>query len=84
MYQDFPKRTDIPDFHQTQPEELSYEGYVFTAMRIVNAIPHVCAGKPGILTIHDFPMALPDNAFRSEATHIIQAKIPAFLPVQVI
>lgn len=53
-----------------QPEELSYEGYVFTAMRIVNAIPHVCAGKPGILTIHDFPMALPDNAFRSEATHI--------------
>lgn len=28
-------------------------GYVFTAMRIVNAIPHVCAGKPGILTIHN-------------------------------
>ena len=53
-----------------QPEELSYGGYVFTAMRIVNAIPHVCAGKPGILTIHDFPMALPDNVFRSEATHI--------------
>ncbi len=53
-----------------QPEELSYEGYVFTAMRLVNAIPHVCAGKPGILTIHDFPMTLPDNAFRSEATHI--------------
>ena len=53
-----------------QPEELSYEGYVFTAMRIVNAIPYVCAGKPGILTIHDFPMALPSNAFRSDATHI--------------
>lgn len=53
-----------------QPEELSYEGYVFTAMRIVNAIPHVCAGKPGILTIHDFPMSLPSNAFRSDATHI--------------
>lgn len=31
-----------------QPEELSYEGYVFTAMRIVNAIPYVCwkAGFP--------------------------------------
>ena len=53
-----------------QPEELSYEGYVLTAMRIVNAIPHVCAGKPGILTIHDFPMALPGSAFRSTATHI--------------
>ena len=53
-----------------QPEELSYEGYVLTAMRIVNAIPHVCAGKPGILTIHDFPMALPGGVFRSDATHI--------------
>ena len=53
-----------------QPEELSYEGYVLTTMRIVNAIPHVCAGKPGILTIHDFPMALPCSAFRSDATHI--------------
>lgn len=53
-----------------KPEELSYEGYVLTAMRIVNAIPHVCAGTPGILTIHDFPMALPGSAFRSEATHI--------------
>ena len=52
------------------PEELSYEGYVLTAMRIVNAIPHVCAGKPGILTIHDFPMALPGNAFRSDAVKI--------------
>ncbi len=58
------------DMNVSLPEELSYEGYVFTAMRIVNAIAHVCAGKPGILTIHDFPMALPDNAFRSEATHI--------------
>lgn len=53
-----------------QPEELSYEGYVLTAMRIVNAIPYVCAGKPGILTIQDFPMALPHSAFRSEATGI--------------
>ncbi len=53
-----------------QPEELSYEGYVLTAMRIVNAIPHVCAAKPGIVTIHDIPMALPHSAFRSEATNI--------------
>ena len=52
------------------PEELSYEGYVFTAMRIVNAIPYVCAAKPGILTIHDFPLTLPSNVFRSDATHI--------------
>ena len=53
-----------------EPGELSYEGYVLTAMRIINAIPHVCAGNPGILTIHDFPMALPDSVFRSESTHI--------------
>ena len=53
-----------------QPEELSYEGYVLTAMRIVNAIPHVCAAKPGIVTIHDIPMGLPHSAFRSEATNI--------------
>lgn len=53
-----------------QPEELSYEGYVLTAMRIVNAVPYICAAKPGILTIHDIPMTLPRSAFRSEATNI--------------
>lgn len=53
-----------------QPEELSYEGYVLTAMRIVNAIPQVCAAKPGIVTIHDIPMGLPHSAFRSEDTNI--------------
>lgn len=53
-----------------QPQELSYEGYVLTAMRIVNAIPHVCAGKPGVLTIHDFPMPLPSSVFRSDAISV--------------
>lgn len=53
-----------------QPEELSYEGYVLTAMRIVNAIPYVCAAKPGIVTVHDIPMGLPHSAFRSEDTNI--------------
>lgn len=52
------------------PEELSYEGYVLTAMRIVNAIPNVCKAAPGILNIDDFPMSLPSNAFRSDAVHI--------------
>lgn len=27
-------------------------------------------GKPGLLTIHDFPMALSGRTFRSDATHI--------------
>lgn len=51
-----------------RPEELSYDGYILTAMRIVNAIPAVCAAKAGILTIHDIPMYLPQSAFRSDAT----------------
>ena len=53
-----------------KPEELSYDGYVLTAMRIVNAIPYVVAGKPGILTVHDVPMTTPYSAFRSDATFI--------------
>lgn len=54
-----------------KPEELSYDGYVLTAMRVVNAIPLVCAAKPGILTIHDLPLYLPSSAFRSDAVYIV-------------
>lgn len=53
-----------------RPEELSYDGYVLTAMRIVNAIPSVCAHEGGIATIRDLPLYLPSNAFRSDATLI--------------
>ena len=53
-----------------EPEELSYEGYVLTAMRLVNAIPYVCSGKAGILTVKDLPVTVPSDAFRSDAIHI--------------
>ncbi len=53
-----------------KPVELSYDGYVLTAMRIVNAVPMVCAGKGGVLTIHDLSLYLPGSAFRSEMTYI--------------
>ncbi|MBO7702706.1 MAG: hypothetical protein J6S36_07385 [Eggerthellaceae bacterium] len=52
------------------PEELSYDGYVLTAMRLVNAIPYVVAAKPGIRTVQEIPMTLPRSAFRSDATFI--------------
>ena len=53
-----------------RPEELSYDWYVLTAMRVVNAIPAVCKAKGGIVTIHDIPEYLPSGAFRSDATFI--------------
>jgi hypothetical protein len=53
-----------------KPEELAYDGYVMTALRIVNAIPYVCAAPPGIATFHDLPLTMPSNAFRSDATFI--------------
>lgn len=53
-----------------KPEELSYDGYVLTAMRVVNAIPEVCKAAPGVLTIHDIPLYLPSSAFRSDAVFI--------------
>ena len=58
-----------------RPEELSYDGYILTAMRIVNAIPYVCNAKPGILTVHDLPMTLPSSAFRSDVTFMEGHKI---------
>ena len=53
-----------------RPEELSYDGYVLTAMRVVNAIPAVCRAVGGVVTIHDIPEYLPSGAFRSDATFI--------------
>lgn len=53
-----------------KPEELSYDGYVMTAMRIVNAIPYLCEAPAGIHTIHDMPLTTPKETFRSDATFI--------------
>ena len=53
-----------------RPEELAYDGYLMTAMRIVNAIPYVCAAAAGIATFRDLPLTTPSTAFRSEATFI--------------
>jgi hypothetical protein len=53
-----------------KPEELAYDGYVMTAMRIVNAIPYVCAAPPGIATFLDLPLTTPSSAFRSAATFV--------------
>lgn len=58
-----------------KPEELSYDGYILTAMRIVNAIPYVVAAKPGIRTVQELPMTLPRSAFRSDVTYIEGHKI---------
>jgi hypothetical protein len=40
-------------------DDFSEHGMVATTMRIVNAIPHVCAAPPGILTATDLPLTLP-------------------------
>jgi hypothetical protein len=53
-----------------RPQELAYDGYVMTAMRIVNAIPYVCAAPPGIATFRDLPLTTPTSALRSDATFI--------------
>jgi hypothetical protein len=53
-----------------KPEELSYDGYVMTAMRIVNAIPYVCAAPAGITTFRDLPLTTPSSAFRSDAESV--------------
>jgi len=45
--------------------DFSEHGMVATTMRIINAIPHVCAAEPGIVTAADLPLTLPTAAFRS-------------------
>jgi len=38
-------------------------GMIATAMRCVNAIPHVVASEPGLISSLDLPLTLPTNAF---------------------
>jgi len=45
------------------PATFTEEGMVATTMRIVNAIPYVCAAPPGIVTSADLPLTLPRGAF---------------------
>jgi hypothetical protein len=45
------------------PKTFSAEGMLATAMRIVNAIPAVCAAPPGLLSSLDLPLTLPRHAF---------------------
>ncbi len=54
----------------SRPEELAYDGYLMTVMRIINAVPYVCAAPPGITTFRDLPLTTPVNALRSDATFI--------------
>jgi hypothetical protein len=45
-------------------------GYVMTAMRILNAIPYVCAAPPGLTSLRELPMTTPTSAFRSDAVSV--------------
>ena len=51
------------DFTVGAPGRGSIDGMVATAMRIVNAIPAVCAAPPGLLSSLDLPLTLPRQAF---------------------
>jgi hypothetical protein len=48
------------------PHDFSQHGMIATAMRVVNAIPYVCAVAPGLVTSADLPLTLPRHAFGSE------------------
>jgi len=45
------------------PDDFAHHGMVATAMRVVNAIPAVCAAPPGILTALDLPLTVPTGTF---------------------
>jgi hypothetical protein len=41
---------------------------IATTMRVVNAIPYVCAAPPGIVSSADLPTLLPRHAFELART----------------
>lgn len=45
-----------------RPEDFSAQGMVATTMRVVNAIPYVCAAPPGIVSSANLPLTLPSGA----------------------
>jgi hypothetical protein len=48
-----------PDFEATTIAEFMVLGMIITAMPAINAIPHVVAAPPGIVTYNDLPLPLP-------------------------
>lgn len=48
--------------------DYSDHGMVGTTMRVVNAIPAVCASPPGIVTALDLPLTLPRDPFRPDGS----------------
>ena len=48
-----------PDFEATTFAEFMVLGMIMTAMPAINAIPHVVAAPPGIVTYADLPLPLP-------------------------
>lgn len=49
------------------PSSFTQQGMIATTMRIVNAIPYVCAAPPGLLSSMDLPPLLPRHAFDTPA-----------------
>jgi hypothetical protein len=49
------------------PQDFTSQGMIATAMRVVNAIPHVCEAEPGIVTSARLPLTLPHRAFEAMA-----------------
>jgi hypothetical protein len=47
------------DFHATSFSDYMVLGMIMTALPVVNAIPHVCAAPPGIVTYLDLPLVAP-------------------------
>jgi hypothetical protein len=54
------------DLRVGRPGHASAAGMVATTMRVVNAIPFVCAAEPGIVTAADLPLTLPVDAFGTD------------------
>lgn len=47
----------------TSSDDASEHGMIATAMRVVNAIPAVCAAPPGLVSSLDLPLTLPRDPF---------------------
>ena len=45
------------------PEDFTEQGMIATTLRVVNAIPYVCAARPGVLSSMDLPLLLPRAPF---------------------